>query len=418
MHGTSDMPVPRGVERIHDEQGGPAWSLDEKSCSRATSLPVLALIHSMRVSGPVRGLLQLAAHAEAVGVQVRLGMFLARGLQTCDAIEEARRRRFAVEVLHEHGRFDPMVLHSAWRLARRERVRVLQSHGYKAGVVSWYLRRMLGIPWVAFAHGFTWEGGRMKFNYWVERTVLKKADIVVAVSAATAQMLCGVGVRPERIRVIWNAVEPPSLLEGTHSRAGPIHWGFTDDALVIGVIGRFSAEKGQRLFIRAFASVMTAVPNACAVLIGEGPEAALLQQDILDAGLAQRVKLVEYQANIGNVYPLLDLVVIPSYSEGLPNVLLEAMASGKPVVATTVGGVAEVMQDRLSETLVPPDDASALATAIIRLLRDRPLCQRLGTEGAAYVREHFNPLARARSIAGLYQELVGHQSSQDREPTS
>lgn len=409
MNGTEDMPAPSGMERIHDAGGSLAQSTDAESWSGAASLPVLALIHALRVSGPVRGLLQLAAHAEAAGAQVRLGMFLARGLQTCDAIEEARRRRFAVEVLYEHDRFDPMVLHSAWRLARRERVRVLQSHGYKAGIVSWYLRRMLGIPWIAFAHGFTWEAGRMQFNYRVERAMLRRADIVVAVSAATAARLRQAGVRPERIRVIWNAVETSGSPGGTHSRAGGLRWGFPGDALVVGVIGRFSAEKGQRLFVRAFQRVVAAMPNACAVLIGEGPEAALLQQDILEAGLAHRVRLVEYEADIGTMYPLLDLVAIPSYSEGLPNVLLEAMAYGRPVVATTVGGVPEVMQARFPEALVPPDDASALATVIIRLLRDHPQCQRLGTAGAAYVRESFSPSTRASHIVGLYRELVARR---------
>jgi glycosyltransferase involved in cell wall biosynthesis len=418
VRGTVDKPVPRGAEQIHEAKGGLTQPADAESMRGLASLPVLALIHTLRVSGPVRGLLQLATHAQDVGVQVKLGMFLARGSQTCDAIEEARCRRFTVEVLREYGRFDPLVLHSAWRLARRERVRVLQSHGYKAGVVSWYLRHMLGIPWIAFAHGFTWETGRMKFNYWVERAVLQRADIVVAVSAATAAKLRRVGVRPERIRVIWNAVEPLSLPEGTRARAGKRRWGFADDALVVGVIGRYSKEKGQRLFIRAFQRVVAAVANACAVLIGEGPEAALLQREITEAGLIHRVQLVEYEADIGSVYPLLDLVVIPSYSEGLPNVLLEAMASGKSVVATTVGGVPEVMQDRFPEALVPPDDATALATAIIRLLQDCPLRQRLGIEGAAYMRQRFDPLIRARRIAELYRELAGRNPSQDREPTT
>jgi glycosyltransferase involved in cell wall biosynthesis len=418
MNGTEDMQVLREAARIDPTTGERTRSMDAEALREDPSLRVLALIHSLRVSGPIRGLFQLAAHAEAVGVQIQLGMFLARGLQTCDAIDAARDRKFSVEVLHELGRFDPMVLHSAWHLARRKRVRVLQSHGYKAGVVCWYLRHTLGLPWIAFGHGFTWEGGRMKFNYWVEGAVLRKADIVVAVSAATAAELCQIGVRPERIRVILNAVEIPSLLKEPHSHRGCVRWGFADDALVVGVIARYSAEKGHRVFIRAFQRVVAAVPDACAVLIGEGPQAALLQREINEAGLTHRVRLAGYEADIWKVYPLLDLFVLPSHHEGLPNALLEAMAFGRPVVVTAVSGVPEVMQQQFPEALVPPNDVSALATAIIRLLRDRPLRQRLGVAGAAYVREHFDPLIRARRIAGLYQELAGRSPSQDREPTT
>jgi glycosyltransferase involved in cell wall biosynthesis len=124
-------------------------------------------------------------------------------------------------------------------------------------------------------------------------------------------------------------------------------------------------------------------------------------------GLEDRVTFTGHQTDMPPIYTGLDLVVIPSLSEGLPNVLLEAMAHRKAIVATHVGGIPEVMQDKLSKFLVPPGDAQAMANAILQVLRDSTLRSELGDAGARRVRDAFSPSQRAAQVTELYKELLG-----------
>ena len=135
--------------------------------------------------------------------------------------------------------------------------------------------------------------------------------------------------------------------------AGPNH-------LLVGVIGRFSPEKGHALFLRALSQVVKIIPETKAVFVGEGKEAEQLEVMVRAKGLEDRVTFAGYQAEISSIYSVLDLVVIPSLSEGLPNVLLEAFLHRRPVVGTAVGGIPDVMQGELSRWLVPPGDAGGV----------------------------------------------------------
>jgi glycosyltransferase involved in cell wall biosynthesis len=286
-------------------------------------------------------------------------------------------------------------------------VDVLQSHGYKAALVAWCLKRVTGLPWVAFAHGYTSENRRITLYNRLDRWLMRRADRVVVVSKATGHLLCDAGVDCDRIRVIYNAVDGDERVREVSGAEFRRLSGASADDLLIGVIGRLSPEKGQAVFVRAFEEVVRAVPHARAVMVGEGQELERLLASVRAAGLNGRITFAGYQAEMPSVYAALDLVVIPSLSEGLPNVLLEAMLHRKAVVATTVGGIPEVMHGGLAKWLVPPDDAETLARAMIEALRDAPLREELGSTGERRARVAFSPSYRAERIVELYRELVG-----------
>jgi glycosyltransferase involved in cell wall biosynthesis len=368
---------------------------------------VLMLIATDSVNGPLRGLFQLNEGAKHSNVGFVLGLFLRRPAVTTQAIKEALRRGFCVATLIEKRQYDPWLIPQAWRVVCEHKATLLQSHGYKPAVLAWCLKGFTGLPWVAFAHGYTSENFRMALYNRLDRWLMRRADRVVAVSEATALMLLNVGVLGDKIRVIHNAIDPEDHqleVSGTEFRrqcgAGPGN-------LFIGVIGRLSPEKGQAVFLQAFEEVVRTVPQARAVLVGEGQELKRLRASVRTAGLDSRITFAGYQEDMSSVYAALDLVVIPSLSEGLPNVLLEAFLHGKAVIATKVGGIPEVMQDGLSKFLVPAGDSKAMAEAIVQVLRDPLLRTELGEAGARRVREAFSPSQRTKRITDLYNELVG-----------
>lgn len=373
---------------------------------------VLALMPAEQVSGPCRGLFQLIDHTQRVstqsgGVSFIVGFFIGRSKQPNSAMDEAARRGYHVVTLRQTRRYDLGLIPQAWRIVRERKATILQSHGYKPATLGWLLKHLTGLPWVAFAHGYTSENRRMAVYNWLDRWLLKRADRVVAVSESTARLLEEAGVPEDRIRVIHNAIDYRDRARTPSGAEFRRLCKIAPDDLLVGVIGRLSPEKGQQVFLQAFRAVASAVPRARAVFVGEGQGKANLRSSARALGLAEAVTFAGFQPDMGGVYAALDLVVIPSLSEGLPNVLLEAMAHGKAVVSTNVGGIPEVMCNGLSQLLVSPDDASALAKCVIKVLKDPGLRSAQAEAGANRIRRMLSPDQRARKVTDVYQELIG-----------
>jgi glycosyltransferase involved in cell wall biosynthesis len=174
---------------------------------------------------------------------------------------------------------------------------------------------------------------------------------------------------------------------------------------VVSVIGRLSPEKGQDVFLEACRLAAQKDCEFVGVLVGEGPWEHELRARAKAMGLESRVRFVGHRQDVASVYAASDVIVIPSRSEGLPNVLLEAMASGKPVVATRVGGIPEVLSDEINGRLIPPEDPVRLGDVIAALLADRQLTCALGERARADARS-FSPQARAERILSVYARTV------------
>ena len=169
-------------------------------------------------------------------------------------------------------------------------------------------------------------------------------------------------------------------------------------------IGRLAAVKGVRLLLEAVATLRARHPGLTLTLVGDGPDRSGLEARAQALGLGDAVTFTGYlgEAGVAEVLARSDMLVLPSFAEGVPVVLMEAMASGLPVVATRVGGVAELVEDGVSGLLVPPGDAGVLAGAMDRLLADPDLCRRFGAAGSAAVRERHDSVREARRLRDLF----------------
>jgi glycosyltransferase involved in cell wall biosynthesis len=267
------------------------------------------------------------------------------------------------------------------------------------------LRQLTGLPWIAFAHGWTDENRRIRLYNRLDFRLLRYPDRVVAVSDSVRCRLEATGVPSSRITVIPNAVEIGTgewPVDDTDWRGS---LGIPAGASVLSVIGRLSPEKGQDVFLEACRLAADKDCKFVGVLVGEGPWENELRARVKALGLESRVRFVGHCQDVAPVYAASDVIVIPSRSEGLPNVLLEAMASGKPVVATRVGGIPEVLSDGVSGRLVPPEDPVRLASAIVALVADRRLRHALGERACVDARS-FSPQARTESILSVYESTV------------
>lgn len=365
---------------------------------------LMIAIDSYRVSGPAKGVLDFCeaarGHVDPIVVLFQRG----RGVPT-DVQEECRRRGVPVEVVPERRRYDLSLLSRTLNLARSLRPALVQTHGYKADVVGLAVRERLGVPWVAFSHGPTYEGLKMRAYLAVDALIIRRADRVVAVSAARRAQLERTGCTPGRVVTIHNAVEMPG---GAPADAASVRreLGLPMDQPVVAVVGRLSPEKGQVYFVEAMAEIVRSVPGARGLIVGDGPDEGRLRARVAALGLQGVIHFTGYRRDMPRIYPAIDLLVLPSRSEGLPNAVLEAMSHGRPVIATRVGGLPEVIEDGVTGVLVPPGDPHALSQAVVTLLHAPARQTSMGLSARVRAERDFCVRSRAERILSMYREVL------------
>ena len=179
-----------------------------------------------------------------------------------------------------------------------------------------------------------------------------------------------------------------------------------EDAPIVGVVARLEAEKGHRTLIDAWPEVLAAVPNAWLLVIGEGSERDALEAEAASLGVSERVVFTGRREDVPAVTAALDVAVLPSYREAQGLSVLEAMALSRPVVASNVGGIPEMIEHGVTGLLVPPNDCDALAAALIKLLTDHPYADMIARRGHDLVHERFCIELMVSSIESIYDEAA------------
>ncbi|MCC7263632.1 MAG: glycosyltransferase family 4 protein [Candidatus Latescibacteria bacterium] len=284
---------------------------------------------------------------------------------------------------------------------------IVHTHISKAGVLGRVAARLAGVPVVVHTyHGQVeeLEGASLRSRLLRagERLAARRSDALVAVSGETAAALQKLGLgRPGQYRVIRNGVD----LQRFSPRPGELPLGVTG-APLLGAIASLTAEKGLDLLLRALPPLLTAHPHLQLCLLGDGPLRAALQTLAHDLGVAGQV---QFCGNVADVRPYLrafDLFVLPSRREGYPQVLMEAMAMGRPVVAARVGGVPELVTHGQHGWLVTPGDPVALGEGIRRLLDHAEVRAALARAGCERASREFGLTTMVDQVEALYTELL------------
>lgn len=307
----------------------------------------------------------------------------------------------------DRGAGDFRVLGAAYRVCRRLRPAIWQGHDYKTNLLGLLIRRVYPVRLVSMVHGWTVEGRRIRFYYRLDRLWLRFYERIICVSEDLREECLRWGVRPERCVVIENAID----LSEYHRRLPPEEakrrLGLDPAGLVIGNVGRLSPEKGLAGLLEATAQLLEEGLPVHLLLVGDGPLRQELESLARQRSIADRVHLVGYQPDPRPWYEAMDLFVSNSRREGLPNVVLEAMALGVPVVATRIAGVARLIEPDRTGLLVEPDDQAGLTAAIRRMLTDPELRRRLAQAGRNTVETRYSFQARMAKVAAVYDQLLG-----------
>jgi glycosyltransferase involved in cell wall biosynthesis len=233
------------------------------------------------------------------------------------------------------------------------------------------------------------------------RIMAPRADLVIAISRAQIPKLLDLGYRPERIRVVHNAAPDQKVTQPAALVRSSLGYDPADFIAVF--VGALRPEKSADIFVRAVQDAHRLDPRIRGLVVGTGPELHRLQKAARNDGV---VKLIGERLDVADFLNAADAVCLSSRAEGTPMVLLEAMALGKPVVATAVGGVPEVVEDQKTGLLVAPGDREAFTAAVRRLASSPGLGQRLGRAARERHRMQFSPERMVAAYAGVLEEVL------------
>jgi sugar transferase (PEP-CTERM/EpsH1 system associated) len=300
---------------------------------------------------------------------------------------------------------DPRVVWAIYRALRRHRPDILHTHAWGTLIEGLTAGRLARVP--AIVHG---EHGTLQLRprqVRVQRWAWTHADELLSVSSRLAERMCHeVGLPLHRVRVIRNGVDLTRFSVG-RARPASRTFGVPDDgSVVIGAIGRLVAVKDHAGFIDAIAALRARGRPVVAVIAGDGPLRPELEARIARLGLRDAVRLLGHCPDVETILSGLDIFVQSSTSEGMSNTILEAMASGLPVVATQVGGADEMIVDGQTGILVPAGEAGRLADALERLVSDESLRRAMGRAGQERAHDQFSLERMIKTYQAFYCDIM------------
>jgi glycosyltransferase involved in cell wall biosynthesis len=331
-----------------------------------------------------------------------------------------------VEVRERHS-FDPSVWPALRRLVRERQIDIVHAHEYKTDFLALLLARFEGVAPLATAHGWTGHSSReRRFYYPADRWLLRRFPRVVAVSEQIRQTLIESGSRPDNVTTLLNGIDPGVFARHAGRGEGVRDsLGLARTATVIGSIGRLEPQKRFDLLIEAFEQLRQGLTPKGSdpgplrlVIVGDGSQRAALESIVATRGLGHVVTLAGHRTDVVDVLHALDLFVLSSDYEGTPNAVLEAMAAETPVVATTAGGTAELMADRVHGLLVPPGRPDLLATAMAEALANPAASAERTRAARERIVRDLSFDARMRTLEGLYEQLMAQRPPSTRSATA
>jgi len=282
------------------------------------------------------------------------------------------------------------------RFVHEYQIDLLHSHHRFTTIIGRFVRGITRAPLIATVHEFK-DDGKLTAALWARNTT------IVASNALKAHLVSFYGVSSSDIFVIRHAIEPlKAATDRLHTDCAQSSSAGVADMLV-GYVGRLSPEKGARFFVASIPLILQAFPAARFVVVGTGPEEPQLRALALELGLDPVALFVGSQVDVDALLERLDLVVIPSLFENFPLIAIEAMRAGCPAVASTVGGLPEVVRDGITGVLVPPGSPATLASAVGELLADAARRCRMSAQARQIFQAEYSPAVMVTRTLEVYQ---------------
>jgi glycosyltransferase involved in cell wall biosynthesis len=318
-------------------------------------------------------------------------------------VADLRRRGVDVRFLRRRFKYDPLAWWPLFRALRRERVDVLHTHAFGPNAWGSLIGRWAGIP-VVIAHEHNWAFTGRALRPVIDRELIARcADAMIVVSEDARRRMIEVERIPsDRLELLPNGVEALPPGDGRALRGD---LGIRRGDPVVGTVCIIRTEKALDVLVGAAARLTEHFPRLRLLIAGDGPDRARVEALTERVGLSDRIHMTGARTDVPDVLAAIDIAVICSDYEGSPRSVLEFMDAGKPIVATDVGGIPEVIEDGVHGLLVPPRDEAALAAALAEVLDDLARGREMGARARDRCRRELSLDRTVETLQELYEEL-------------
>ncbi len=351
-------------------------------------MKIAHLISSRGVFGAEKVVLSLAQHFNQADNIAYVGVIRDNRfpLLSKDLVIVAQDLSLPTFVINSAGKLDLHTIKQLKQFLLKNRIDILHTHNYKSNIIGIISAKMIGIPVVATVHGYTTATVNVSFYEIMDRCILPFFNRVVVVNEKILKYM------PSRKRmVIKNGLDINAFLKNDKKRLNfRKRFNIGENETVIGTAARLSKEKNQQMLIRALEKLLANSNNIKLLIAGTGEQRDKLQGMLEQRGLTHAVVFTGFIQDMTEFYSGIDIFVLSSNTEGIPMVILEAMASGVVVVATKVGGIPEIVIDNKTGLLVEAGDVVGLADVVKKLIDNRKIWDRLTVNALEFIKKHFS----------------------------
>jgi len=302
--------------------------------------------------------------------------------------------------------FNLFGIYKIYKYIMANNIKLVHSHGYKPNIfLGLFPKRK--IKKITTVHGWSKNTAGLKTTIYeyLDSLSIKRMNAVIAVSRAVINDLSTRKINNNKIYLIYNGINTASYKIKYDIRQARKKYDLESDDYVLGSVGRLTKVKGHDYLIEAVPAILKEIKNCKVIIAGDGPLKEQLTKLIYKYNLSNNIKLIGYSDNVKEILAVIDLFILPSLSEGLPISLLEAMASGKPSIASGVGGITEVILDNVGGIVIPPHNSESINDAVIKLYRDEQHYKKLKEEGIKVVEEKFSTNKMVEQYINIYSNL-------------
>jgi succinoglycan biosynthesis protein ExoA len=373
---------------------------------------ILHLRASNFVGGPEHQLLRYIENDRNGPFESHFGVFIGEneGFKFLQALEAKNATTVGIPTDSTGAAFRALTAY-----VKEHGIQAICAHGYKADILGLWAGKRCHVPVAFFLRGWTGEDFKVRVYESLDRICLRFANRIVCLSNTQATRLAAQSGMARKIRVVPNSIDVPRVSAEDRTIARKElqrRFGLREDGLLIASAGRLSPEKGVEDLLKIVPRLHSTLPRLQILIFGEGPLRKKYLQTINESKLNGRVILAGFQSDLRSLLPGLDLLVNPSRAEEMPNIVLEGMAAGLPVLATRVGGVEEIAGPERAVFLVDPQNPDGLASSICELLNNPDRATALAQAGHKRVAERYSVQQQIQAMHGVYEELVGKRGAE------
>jgi glycosyltransferase involved in cell wall biosynthesis len=366
-------------------------------------ISILHLRSSNFYGGPEKQIHFHAKHAIESGVDLRVASF-SENAKAPDFLSKISSDNIPTKLFNVKNAYDKASITLIKKYLRDNKIDIICTHEYRSHFYGFMASRGTPTKWIAFSRGMTTENIKVKIFTYLEKYLLRKADHIVAVSESQKLKLIKQSIKPQNITTVHNAIDI------AHIKSIPVislkdRFRFPNDTYVSISAGRFSQEKGQIYLVKAAEIAIKKNDKLRFVLFGEGPDLLKIQKYIKNKNLDTHILCPGFETNILGLLKSADLLINPSLSEGLPNIVLEALASDIPVIVTNVGGHPEIVTDNKNGYLVEPTNIYQLSDKILSFAENTKSSFNFITESRNILNHKFSFSSQHEKLTNLYKRL-------------